>query len=106
MIFLEYFSDTVVSPLYIPSWPPGEHLLSGVGCGAGKCKIRPTADERLTIISIHNSTEICQIFPDLNMLLYGKLAPYLDNILREVKMPHIWTFKRLYGALRPLVNLF
>ena len=53
-------------PLYIPSWPPGEHLLSGVGCWAGKCKIRP-ADERLTIISIHNGSKICQIFPDLNI---------------------------------------
>ena len=53
-------------PLYIPSWPPSEHLLSGVGSWAGKCKIRP-ADERLTIISIHNGSKICQIFPDLNI---------------------------------------
>ena len=66
-IFLEYFfCDTAMSPLYIPSCPPGQHLLSAVGCGAGKCKIRP-ADERLTIISIHNSTKICQIFPDRNI---------------------------------------
>ena len=55
-----------MSPLYIPSWPPGEHLLSGVGYTAGKCKIRP-ADERLTIISIHNSAKICQIFSDRNI---------------------------------------
>ena len=55
-----------MSPLYIPSWPPGEHLLSGVASRAGKCKIRP-ADERLTIISIHNGSKICQIFPDLNI---------------------------------------
>ena len=64
--FLNIFCDTGVSPLYIPRCPPGQHLLSAVGCGAGKCKIRP-ADERLTIISIHNSTKICQIFPDRNI---------------------------------------
>ena len=60
------FSNSALSPLYIPSWPPGEHLLSGVASRAGKCKIRP-ADERLTIISIHNGSKICQIFPDLNI---------------------------------------
>ena len=72
------------SPLYIPCWPPGEHLLSGVASRAGKCKIRP-ADERLTIISIHNGSKICQIFPDLNIpeVLHSEATFY---ILKEVKI--------------------
>ena len=66
LYILTIYSNSALSPLYIPSWPPGEHLLSGVASRAGKCKIRP-ADERLTIISIHNGSKICQIFPDLNI---------------------------------------
>ena len=78
------FSNSALSPLYIPSWPPGEHLLSGVASRAGKCKIRP-ADERLTIISIHNGSKICQIFPDLNIpeVLHSEATFY---ILKEVKI--------------------